>query len=1402
MTESHVPFETLHAHRAWVRVLVRRMVADDASAADLEQETWLAALRRPPRHGTALRAWFARVVRSRAVSQHRADSRRVAREEAVARPGVSPATADLVARAELEQRVVQAVLGLPDPYREALLLRYYEELPPRAVAERLGVPVETARTRIWRGVARLRTELEGSKAGDLRRVFAPLLGAPAAHGLSWKGALMGSAKKACTAAAIAVAVGAALWGAAALMAGGRGRTPTDTATGVHEGSQRRHADTGDDDADSHAVGGSEGAGVAAPVAAPAASALTVTFREAETQRPAAGVDVVLVNEDGRVLTGRSAATGTLAFRKLAPGRGYSLTASRSGSATVRRNGLTLPHGAVLSLGTVWISAPLTLDVTVVDTAGRPVPGAQIEVHETVDAADLTWGWRMREFINRRDTVGTLAEPIATAETRAEGVATIEGIPAGEYRVLATAVGRGRGVVRGVRVVAGAPARPTQVVLLPAHRLRGRVVDQTGTAIAGAEVIVRRPDDWDSPGDRLITSADVWSAESAEDGVFEVRDAPEGILWITVRTELGVTDGGRVIVPASGERTVVVPRGSITLAGHVRDQDGQPIAGARLTLSANLVARDGYIDPPTSFRRSAVSGDDGSYEIRELPPAESIELRVEAAGFRVPDRWHQRDAPPLHSGVDGVVTHDIVLPRGLVATVQIVDETGAPVPGAPFALHHVGRGWPPPAPARGVTGPDGIARVGGLDDDAYVVIVDVPGFLQPDLPPDAEDLAEARGTLPQHALVTAGAATAHVVRIAPGATVRGLVQDAAGTPLKGATVRLQGSEMVAATDSEGLFVLRGLRPTFRGVVEARLGASAPAVSRPLALTAGETTDAGALRVSAGRTVAGTVRSSSGMRLEGATVRVVSGEAPRIGEQGAGYYAFPALSVLSLAPRRPVASDGSFTVDSLAPGIVTVVAEASGHAINWSAAVDVSTGDQRNVEIVLTPGQRIAGTVRIADGTPASGVQVEALLDGTRAAFGLPVPSAVTGPFGTFELTGLHARSYELLVRGPAVVPFLVDSVRGGEPDVAITVERAVAIRGVVLDESGRGLDGVRLILQGRRAMDPKPNVRTDRDGRFELAGVAAGSHSVRVIPPKGYVMVESAHELPAGAADVTLRARRVPGSPDSADDDSQVALTVRLLLPDGTALEEDGPAVDISSRPAGSTGEWNSGGSSLSTSEGSVGLEERMPGRYDMKIEVEGFLPVYRQNVEAGTVGAVVRLDRGASMSGIVVDEGGRPVGDAWVTSEGDSEVPGGPTAQRVTTEDDGRFELTGLERGAQRVTVTHDHHAWAGVALPGPQPDGVRIVLTAGVALEGRVIDADGAPLGNVRVVATNRFGGSMAHSVQTAPNGTFRIPRLARDEPVRMRIRAPGSGQAGEWFVHPEPVTPGGERVEITTPW
>jgi RNA polymerase sigma factor (sigma-70 family) len=158
--DSALQFEDLLQHSDWVRSLARQLVVDSAQVDDLVQDTWMVALRRPPSHANNLRAWLGRVVTSLAQSTWRSETRRNVREEATARTEALPSTADLVQQASMSRELVDGVLGLTEPFRTVVLMRYFRDMTPTQIARETGRPVPTVKTQLQRGLAKLRERFD------------------------------------------------------------------------------------------------------------------------------------------------------------------------------------------------------------------------------------------------------------------------------------------------------------------------------------------------------------------------------------------------------------------------------------------------------------------------------------------------------------------------------------------------------------------------------------------------------------------------------------------------------------------------------------------------------------------------------------------------------------------------------------------------------------------------------------------------------------------------------------------------------------------------------------------------------------------------------------------------------------------------------------------------------------------------------------------------------------------------------------------------------------------------------------------------------------------------------------------------------------------------------------------
>lgn len=179
--------EQLLKHSGWARSLARQLVADAATAEDVVQETWIAALREQPSTDRPLRPWLERVLRNFASNARRNRATRGRHEQAAASgEATSASVADVVAKAEGQQRVVAAVLSLAEPYRSVVLLRYYEGLSAAEIARRSETPAGTVRWQVKQGLALLRDKLDEDEGGDRCAwcvALLPLTGFRSAHEL-------------------------------------------------------------------------------------------------------------------------------------------------------------------------------------------------------------------------------------------------------------------------------------------------------------------------------------------------------------------------------------------------------------------------------------------------------------------------------------------------------------------------------------------------------------------------------------------------------------------------------------------------------------------------------------------------------------------------------------------------------------------------------------------------------------------------------------------------------------------------------------------------------------------------------------------------------------------------------------------------------------------------------------------------------------------------------------------------------------------------------------------------------------------------------------------------------------------------------------------------------------------
>jgi RNA polymerase sigma-70 factor (ECF subfamily) len=688
--------ESLLAHRAFVRAVVRKLIPDEHHVEDIVQETCLTALRSPPRAPGALRAWLARVGRNLAVSSLRRRASRARRERHAARPERLPSAREAAEKLEHHRMVVDAVLALEEPLRSTVVLRFYEDLPPRRIAEIQGIPVATVRSRLRRAVVRMRLSFDEVYGGDRRAwclELLPLLLAPgqaaAASGaggttvLSVKGTAM---KAKLTFAALALGLlGTVLvvyWATdPAAKTPERGDTAQRDATvpppardpAEMEALPEVHPDegVGTGPESGKAAGRKRATARAQPdqpdqprPPPPGPGIVTGTVKLADDRLPL-GVEVTLTDEtrgedgllrdrgDPRAL--ETVANGNFRFDELPPGR-YGLRvkhpdfAPHEFSFEITETEGGGPFAVVLKPGG-------SLKVTVLGVGRKPLADQLVTISREGD----------REVTESR--------------TDADGEIVFENLAVGHYWVRRPLPGSGgrEAATRTTRVAAGETA---EVEFEVSCSLSGTVLGADGRPLPQA-IVRLTPASFGAEGYRSIQT------RTDDDGTFDAQGFPPGEYSVRVQV-IGkrsfATELAKLTFQGGDRLEQVLQVKPTLIAGRVtRSGTGEAIAGIR---QGSLQAYPIEVDEKGQYKRRlghaahATPNEDGRYEFPGLAPGH----------YRI---WcHPRDKTlrPVKRIVDftggGTLGNvDFVLETRNTGTLrlEVVGPDGKPVTGLNFSL---------------------------------------------------------------------------------------------------------------------------------------------------------------------------------------------------------------------------------------------------------------------------------------------------------------------------------------------------------------------------------------------------------------------------------------------------------------------------------------------------------------------------------------------------------------------------------------------------------------------------------------------------------------------------------------------------------------------------------------------
>jgi hypothetical protein len=383
-------------------------------------------------------------------------------------------------------------------------------------------------------------------------------------------------------------------------------------------------------------------------------------------------------------------------------------------------------------------------------------------------------------------------------------------------------------------------------------------------------------------------------------------------------------------------------------------------------------------------------------------------------------------------------------------------------------------------------------------------------------------------------VTAGLQQEVVLTLPAGLEVAGIVHDAAGGPVGGASIWLTGFQspwcagaFVASADAHGAFALRGVpKGQSLGAVAAGYAPS-KLVDLDLVDTTQKPVRIELVLSEPGGAMTGRVTDEQGKAVAGAIVAVGTSERRMQHRSG--------NSVEEVwTPRRAVTdADGHYAIEGLQPGAQRVEVWGPAFAF-WHGQVTIVAHEQVHLDVTLLLPVTVFGTVTAEDGKPLAGACVRCFpiaietpfLQGGQydyeSTFGYPF--AIADAEGRYRLFGAASPDLHLYAgpggyRNSNDTVCWDDAVLHAEPGATVEwnakIDPGLQVRGVVRYHDGLPMAGVFITLVEPGAKNSQTLVN-DKQGRFRFVRLQKKAYDVSVQvwdPPKGAPPLEAREVWP-------------------------------------------------------------------------------------------------------------------------------------------------------------------------------------------------------------------------------------------------------------------------------------------------
>ncbi|HEX2121831.1 MAG TPA: carboxypeptidase regulatory-like domain-containing protein, partial [Thermoanaerobaculia bacterium] len=758
--------------------------------------------------------------------------------------------------------------------------------------------------------------------------------------------------------------------------------------------------------------------------------------------------------------------------------------------------------------------------------------------------------------------------------------------------------------------------------------------------------------------------------------------------------------------------------SAAVSGTVMTGEGQPIAGARVSLyaiesgearRARLLSASPEAVPIATTQADAK----GSFSLPS-PKDTLVDLRVTARGY---EPWQRRIERDEEAGA-------IVLPKAETASGTIT-ANGKPVANALVVLMY---GSP-----------------------EYLARTDAAGRYEAPDPKRARSIAVIH---PDYALLEDAAMTMRGGvtldrTLTAGTPVNGRVLGSGGQPVAKATVSIDNWPLATSGD-DGTFTI------------ARAPAKWTTISAETGNLIGSRTATKERPVNIRVARAGTV---NGRVLDAKTKLPVAGVSVRVAQRMMRSGDWSAVSD----------AKGNFSLNVL-PGAYMLVATHPGYDVR-PVDINVASGQSVTKELSLAPLARVSGVVVDDEKKPVVAASVGAQDVSAGMNFlqmRFRESSTVSGPDGRFSLRVRGDADLKLRALKKGLPPAMSEELELGPGErrnnLMLSIPSGIAVTGKATDRDGNALSGVAVttqptptgpragmqrIIMGGPPANEDDAVRTGSDGTFTLR-VAEGTYDF-IFRREGF-------------STKAVRAKSVTHSgPNMVEATLEPAVEVSgRVVRNGTGVE----GVSIFSFGEGESSD------AITGPDGSFVLSNLTPGTVRVSLRKEDDLISEQRALTAPGRDVLIELPVGGRVSGRVIEKSTRKPLTSFQVGVSQSRSGGGmvmmaPPLLRSITSDDGTFTLENVPLGA--VNFVAQAPGYSNVRLnlnveEGKPISDLEVELDTGVKLAGKVTGPDGAALSDARVriaaIANNStVVRGMGKSTSTGTNGEYELDALEPGE-------------------------------------